>query len=280
MCLSRAVKSAAIIFKVVRNMKGIYQHFRKDEHATLTLLNSKFEQASNHYYAVLTDFLNPRERSMVDSLSGFYDDITVHYYGGGENSERERMRALLVPEYLEVSLADFEITVFDLSYPEKFVTLNHRNILGAIMSLGLERSVIGDIIVADKIQFAVSSTIQDVFIHSLTKIKNAPVTLKQIPHEEFIDSNVSTKTVTILSSSYRLDTVISNVLKEGRAKSKERVEKEKVKVNHSIVDEPSFIIEDGDIVSVRGFGRFIVATQIAETRKGKYKLEIKIVTED
>ena len=70
------------------------------------------------------------------------------------------------------------------------------------------------------------------------------------------------------------------MLKEGRAKSKERVEKGKVKVNHSIVDEPSFIIESGDVVSVRSFGRFFVAEQIAETKKGKYRLEIKIVTDD
>ena len=50
-------------------------------------------------------------------------------------------------------------------------------------------------------------------------------------------------------------------------------------MNHSIVDEPSFIIESGDVVSVRSFGRFFVAEQIAET-KGKYRLEIKIVTDD
>ncbi|CAD2079287.1 YlmH family RNA-binding protein [Jeotgalicoccus meleagridis] len=261
-------------------MKEIFQHFRKEEHNVLTLLNGKFEQASNQYYAVLTDFLNPRERTMVDSLSGYYDDISVHYYGGGENSERERMRALLVPEYIDVNLNDFEITVFEMSYPEKFVSLSHRNILGAIMSLGLDRSVIGDIVIADSIQFAVSSTIKDVFIRSLNKIKNAPINLKEIPHEEFIESKIPTKTVNILSSSYRIDAVVANVLKEGRAKSKERIEKGKVKVNHSIVDEPSFIIESGDVVSVRSFGRFFVAEQIAETKKGKYRLEIKIVTDD
>src|SRR5699024_12450573 len=119
-------------------------------------------------------------------------------------------------EYIDINLNDFEITVFELSYPEKFVSLSHRNILGAIMSLGLDRSVVGDIVIADRIQFAVSSTIKDVFIHSLNKIKNAPITLKEIPHEEFIASKIPTKTVNILSSSYRIDAVVANVLKEGR----------------------------------------------------------------
>lgn len=260
-------------------MKGIYQHFRPEEREILTLLNSKFEQASNNYYAVLTDFLNPREQKMIESLSGRYPDITVHYYGGGNNSERERLRAILLPEYFLHSADDFEITVFEVSYPDKFVTLSHRNLLGAIMSIGVDRAIIGDIVNGDKIQFAVTSPFKELFKRELTKIKNAPLKLTEIPHSEFIDSNVNMKPAAILSSSYRLDSIVSLVLKEGRAKSKERVEKEKVKVNHSIVDEPSFIIETGDIISVRGFGRFIVTEQIAETKKGKYRLEVMIVTD-
>ncbi|HBV23220.1 MAG TPA: hypothetical protein DEB42_05480 [Jeotgalicoccus sp.] len=261
-------------------MKGIYQHFRPEEREMLTLLNSKFEQASNNFYAVLTDFLNPREQKMIESLSGNYPDITVHYYGGGKNEERERLRAMLLPEYFEFSQDDFLVTVFEVSYPDKFVTLSHRNLLGAIMSIGVDRSIIGDIVNGDKIQFAVTEPFKELFKTELTKIKNAPLKLTEIPHQEFIDANVTMKPAAILSSSYRLDSIVSLVLKEGRAKSKERVEKEKVKVNHSIVDEPSFIIETGDIISVRGFGRFIVTEQIAETKKGKYRLEVMIVTDN
>ena len=261
-------------------MKGVYQHFRPEEREMLTLLNSKFEQASNNFYAVLTDFLNPREQKMVESLSGQYPDITVHYYGGGDKAERERLRAILLPEYFEYSTDHFEITVFEVSYPDKFVTLSHRNLLGAIMSIGVDRSVIGDIVNGEKIQFAVASPFKELFKTELTKIKNAPLKLTEIPHSEFIDAAVTMKPVTVLSSSYRIDSIVSLVLKEGRAKSKERVEKEKVKVNHSIVDEPSFIIETGDIISVRGFGRFTVTEQIAQTKKGKYRLEVMIVTDN
>ena len=170
--------------------------------------------------------------------------------------------------------------MFEVSYPDKFVTLSHRNLLGAIMSIGVDRSIIGDIVNGDKIQFAVTEPFKELFKTELTKIKNAPLKLTEIPHRKFIDADVTMKPAAILSSSYRLDSIVSLVLKEGRAKSKERVEKEKVKVNHSIVDEPSFIIETGDIISVRGFGRFIVTEQIAETKKGKYRLEVMIVTDN
>jgi len=261
-------------------MKGIYQHFRPEERETLTLLNSKFEQASNNFYAVLTDFLNPREQKMVESLNGYFPDITVQFYGGGNNSQRERLRAILLPEYFEYTHDDFEITVFEVSYPDKFVTLSHRNLLGAIMSLGMERSIIGDIVNGEKTQFAVTAPFTELFKTELTRIKNAPLKLTEIPHSEFTDANVKMRPTTILSTSYRLDTVVSLVIKEGRTKSKERVEKEKVKVKHSIVDEPSFIIETGDIISVRGFGRFAVTEQIAQTKKGKYRLEVMIVTDN
>ena len=150
---------------------------------------------------------------------------------------------------------------------------------GAI-SIGVDRALIGDIVNGDKIQFVVTSPFADLFKRELTKIKNAPLKLTEVPHNDFIDAHVNTKAVSILSSSYRIDSIVSLVLKEGRAKSKERIEKEKVKVNHSIVDEPSFIIETGDIISVRGFGRFTVTEQIAETKKGKYRLEVMIVTDN
>ena len=256
-------------------MKEIYQHFRKEEHDKITMLNGKFEIASRDYYPVLLDFLDPRERKIVRSIAGSYPDLRVEFYGGG-TGERERERAMIIPELLEAAKDDFEVLVFEIGYPEKFVTLTHRNILGAVMNVGLDRSLIGDIITGDRIQLAVAKPYAPVFKETLGRIKNAPVTLTEIPHESFMDAVDDGKRHVILSSSFRLDTVISEVINEGRAKSKSRVEKARVKVNHSIVTEPSFIMETGDIVSVRHFGRFVIDSLIAETRKGKYRILVRL----
>lgn len=255
-------------------VKEIYQHFREEEKDSIVKINSKFEIASRDYYPVLLDFLDPREQKIVDSVSGYYPDITVCFYGG--KGDRERLRAMLVPEMLEVSESDFEITVLEIIYPEKFITLSHRNVLGAIMNVGLDRYVIGDIVIGDKIQLAVASPYVQMFTEQLTHIKNAPVKLKEIEHDAFISPLDDGETITVLSSSFRLDTVISDVLNEGRAKSKERVSKGKVKVNHTITNSPAFIIEVDDVVSVRHFGRFKINSIIAETRKGKYRLQVKV----
>lgn len=259
-------------------MKEIYQHFRKEEHEKITMLNGKFETAERDYYPVLLDFLDPRERRITESIAGSYPDLRIEFYGGGGKS-RERQRAMIIPELLGVEKEDFEILVYEIGYPTKFVTLNHRNVLGAVMNVGIDRSLIGDIVAGDRIQIAIARPYAPVFRQSLNKIKNAPVTLTEIPHESFMDAEDDARSVTILTSSFRLDTIVSEVINEGRAKSKARVEKGKIKVNHSIVTEPSFIMETGDIVSVRHFGRFYIDSLIAETRKGKYRLAVRLYRE-
>lgn len=255
-------------------MKEIFQHFRPEEKETIIKLNSRFEIAERDYYPVLLDFLDPREQSIVNSLSGYYPDVKIEFYGGG--APRERMRAMLIPEMLEVSKDDFEVMVLELDYPEKFVNLEHRNILGAIMSVGLDRNLIGDIVIGDSIQFAIAKPYFHIFETELTTIKNAPVTLSEVPHAEFMDIVDDGVSETMLISSFRLDTVTSDLLKEARAKSKNRIEKGKVKVNHTVIQNPSFILETGDVVSVRHFGRYKIDEMLHETKKGKYRVKAKV----
>lgn len=259
-------------------MKDIYQHFRPEEKDTIDMFNSKFEIASRDYFPVLLDFLDPRERTILESVGGSYDDIKIHYYGGGTaGSVRERMRALLVPELLEVDgVSDFEITVFDMKYPEKFVSLEHRNVLGAIMNVGVDRSKIGDVVIGDDIQFAVASPFAEFFVEELERIKRAPVKLTAVDAEAFVASVDDGVAKNVLSSSMRLDTVLSNVIGEGRAKSRDRVEKGKIKVNHTVTEDPAFNVEVGDVISVRHFGRVAVSEHLGETKKEKHRLMVKV----
>lgn len=258
-------------------MKDVYQHFRPEEKDTIDMFKSKLEIASRDYFPLLLDFLDPRERLILESVSGGFEDIEIHYYGGGKGGEeRERMRALLVPELLTYEIEDFEITVFDMKYPDKFVSLEHRNVLGAIMNVGVDRSKIGDVVIGDDIQFAVAKPYVDLFYEELERIKRAPVKLKEIDVGAFISSVDDGVAKNVLSSSMRLDTVLSNVIGEGRAKSRDRVEKGKIKVNHTLIEDPAFTIEVGDVISVRHFGRVSVSEHLGETKKDKHRLLVKV----
>ncbi|GAA3718489.1 RNA-binding protein [Salinicoccus jeotgali] len=255
-------------------MREVYQHFRKEEYEKITYFNGKFEIAARDYYPVLLDFLDPRERLIVESLSGRHPDLYVEFYGGP--GERERQRAMIIPEFLEVTPEEFEIGIFEVDYPKKFVSLTHRNILGAIMNVGVDRSLIGDIVVSAHIQFAYAAPYRQVFEQGLERIKNAPVTLNDVPHAAFMEAVDEGKDKHMLVSSFRLDAIISEAVGEGRSKSKERVEKGRVKVNHTLTSNPAFLVESGDIISVRHFGRFKITSIIAETKKGKYRLMARI----
>lgn len=256
-------------------MKDIYQHFRKEEKDKIDMFRSKFDIALRDYYSVLLDFLDPREVKIIESISGGYEDLNVHYYGGG-NDERERVRAIIAPSMFEVTAEDFEITVYEMKYPDKFVTLSHRNVLGALMNVGVDRSKIGDVVVGDKIQFSICTPYKDLFKEEMEKVKRAPVNLIEISHDEFSSSKEAGQTKEVLSSSMRLDALLSKIIGEARAKSKERIDKGKLKVNHTLIEDPSFLLEVGDVVSVRHFGRFKVLDILGETKKGKHKIQVEL----
>lgn len=105
-------------------MEGIYQHFRAEEHAFIDGALEWIVQVEDQYTPRLTDFLDPRQRLILESVVGGYENIEVKFWGGVNQAERRR--ALIYPDYYEPSEADFQITLFDIRYPVKFTTLTHQ----------------------------------------------------------------------------------------------------------------------------------------------------------
>ena len=97
-------------------MDKIMQHFRKDEQPFIETAIGWISEVENSYAPKLTDFLDPRERFIVESLiSG--TDVLIEAYGAFPNSER--MRVLLYPNYYVPEREDFDITVFRVKYARK-----------------------------------------------------------------------------------------------------------------------------------------------------------------
>lgn len=93
----------------------------------------------------------------MEVICGSYEDLNVSFYGG---PNAERKRAIIAPNYYEPKESDFDLTLMEIDYPEKFVTLKHQHILGTLMSLGIEREQVGDIIVNERIQFVLTSRLE------------------------------------------------------------------------------------------------------------------------
>ncbi|MDN7226029.1 RNA-binding protein [Planococcus sp. N064] len=252
-------------------MESLFQHFRKDEQPFIEQVTGWMIDVEDRYTPKLTDFLDPRQRFIVTSVVGS-SDIQVAASGLFEDAERQRV--LLYPSYYEPQKEDFQITVFDLNYPTKFVTLQHPDILGSMMSIGLDRSKFGDIrIDGQQIQIAVADEVSSYLQANFTTAAKVKVHLEEAGSEEsFIKVAEDWTEESHTVSSLRLDTVISSVYNISRQKASALINGGKVKVNWTVQEQPSFELNESDMVSSRGYGRVKMMEIEGRTKKDKIRL--------
>lgn len=252
-------------------MDSIMQHFRKDEQPFIETAIGWLREVENTYAPKLTDFLDPRERFIVESLIGD-TDILVSANGIFPNSER--MRVLLYPNYYTPEQADFEVAVFRVNYAVKFITLEHKDVLGSLMSLGIDRSKFGDIqLDGDEVQFAVASDLKDYMTANFTLVGKAKVSVEEVVDAEelIVTNDVWIESLQIVSS-MRLDTVVAGLLTISRGKAASLIHGDKVRVNWATQNDPSIELYESDMLSIRGAGRFKVIAVEGRTRKDNIRL--------
>lgn len=251
---------------------SIYQHFRTHEHPFVDQVLSWVDQVEHRYTVHLSDFLNPREQQIVESLIGSTNEtVQFAFFGGYETSERKR--AVIAPYYEVIDQQDFEVTVLGANYPNKFVHLEHPDVLGAFMSLGIDRKKIGDIVVLeDYIQFFITSDLAAYVQLNLKQIKQAPIKLQEKSYHDIVNS----KEVWIEShqtvSSLRLDILIKEIYRMSRKDATALIKANRVKVNFTDVDDPSIKLMEQDMISVRKYGRSKLIKIGSTTRKDKIKI--------
>ncbi len=214
----------------------------------------------------MTSFLDPRGQYILEVIVGSFEDMKVSYFGG---QSAERKRAIIAPSYFEPTEDDFEEVLIQINYPEKFVSIQHQHVLGTLMSLGIEREQVGDILVDDTIQFVLTKQLESYIMMELTKIKGATVKLDSIPFKDMIQSkenwNIHHSTVSAL----RLDVVLKEMIRKSRSIAKQLIEKKRVKVNHTLIDSPDFQLQNNDLLSIQGFGRARIVDIGGKTKKEK-----------
>lgn len=250
---------------------SVYQHFREEEQPFVDQVLEWKQDVGLFHQVKLTDFLDPRERDILETVIGHDDDVALSFSGGSKNAERKR--AWLHPPYLDVNEADFQLTLFAIHYPSKFVKIEHRDVLGSLMNIGLKREKFGDITIADEqVQIVVALEIADYVEWNVKKIGSATVVLNQIAISEHINQKDEWDEMTTTVSSLRLDVVLAEVYKLSRSKVIPYIEKGLVKVNWKMSDQASFQIKEGDYLSVRSLGRSKVMAIEGKTKKDKLRL--------
>ncbi|WP_101843813.1 RNA-binding protein [Halobacillus sp. Marseille-P3879] len=251
----------------------IYQHFREEERPFIDQVLSLQDDVEMRYQRKETDFLDPREQHIFESLLRNQPNLTWSLFGGSVLTERKR--AIVAPEYETITSEDFSICLLETHYHDKFIQLEHRDVLGAFMSLGIKREKLGDLIVQNgKIQIIVASEISDYIRMNFTAVKKANVQFAEKPFNHLMKSSEEWKTVDTTISSLRLDVVLKEIYGVSRKKASMFIEAGHVKVNFRTVEQPSYPLEEGDLLSLRGRGRSRLMEIYGTTRKDKFRVTL------
>ncbi|BAO06421.1 RNA-binding protein [Enterococcus mundtii] len=250
---------------------NVYQHFRVDERSFIDSVGDWIEQVQSQYAPYLTEFLDPRQCYILETLIRQNSDLRFQLYGGYEQAERKR--CLIFPDYYEPVDEDFEMSLYEVHYPSKFANLSHGKILGTLVGTGIKRSYFGDIISDDeRWQVFIANEVDHFVVNQVTKIGKVAVRLEEIKYTDMVLPKDSWMQERGTVTSLRLDTVISEIYNISRQRSKQLIEAGKVKVNWTENTKPDFLLELLDIVSIRGYGRIQIQDLEGKTKKDKCRV--------
>ncbi|MBR4342905.1 MAG: hypothetical protein IKP88_09395 [Lachnospiraceae bacterium] len=244
------------------------------------LIRKRFAELAQRSYSkgqfTFTSFCGMSELSIFYEERKNLEYARPKVYGGYDDSERSVVR-FGSPEELGYE-EDFPIDMIEISpVAEKFADdLTHRDFLGALMSMGIERELLGDIIVTGKKAFVFClNRISDYIIDNMTSVKHTMVNLRKAEITEL--GNVYhgfEKEKQVQVASDRCDAVISKVYNISRNAALEYFRQKKVFVNGRYTENTSLVLKEGDMVTVRGFGRFKLLKIGGLSRKGRLNLTV------
>lgn len=218
-----------------------------------------------------TSFLDPASQKRVQDLLNKCPQIGYQMFGGYPESERKLF--LLYPEYVEPEDLSFPIKGIVLNWNRHYHNLSHRDVLGALMGLGLKREKIGDIImVEDSASVFVLEDIAPYIVQHLKAVGRATVEVQELDYNQIKIPQPKIKTIQATVSSPRLDSVMSAGFGISRKKSLPFIRSGNVSVNWEVTDKADYLLKEGDMISVRGMGRVRVSEIGGSTKKGRVKI--------
>lgn len=231
----------------------------------------------------VTEFLDNYQQSIVIKMLQICKEKQAYLFGGYEEAERKML--FLIPDKLQEvfkkennSIITENIKVISITLPQELQgTYHHSEYLGGIMKLGIRREKIGDIIVNEKgADILVKSDMAEYLkshLKELTRFQKSEIIVKEL--SELMILPTKKEDIIILISQMRLDVIISEILHLSRSKANEIVSDERAFVNHELKTKNATMLKTGDVLTVRGKGKYEIGEIVSQTAKGKLRLQIK-----
>ena len=235
-----------------------------------------YDKSDRGGYYTFTDFLGLLEQSVLGELSSKLHPKCITKFGGAEGAERIMVR-FGNPDEIGYE-SPFPISCVKIEpLSQKFADkLTHRDFLGSLLNLGIERCTLGDIVIRDNVGYVFADEEMAKFITAeVTRVKRTDVKariVEEIPSGELY----KTEDKRIQIQSERLDAVIAKVYSLSREDAQALVKRSLVFVNGRETASCSYTPKENDKISVRGYGRLIYRGFDSTSRKGKLNAIVSV----
>ena len=219
----------------------------------------------------VTKFLTNFEQVVLSQIVAYnYSDFKVEFFGGFDDAERKKAK-IISNEYYDV---DYDIVCLKAKFNNKFNKVEHRNILGAVHNLGINFNRFGDIIVLEnEVYIFVDDEIADYIAMEFTKAGRVNLDFQRVDLAE-VGIEKKYEDFEIVSSSFRIDSIVAKITNKSRSKVKEFLEQDFIKLNHVVLRNGEKTCTSEDIISIRKYGRFVVKGYTQNKKSLKYRITI------
>ena len=248
----------------------------KDELITARI-EDKISQCRDGYYVTSTGLLDTHEQALAIAASRHAAGVRTFMYGGYDEAERRML--VCVPRDLPLNdeeAAEGLLRVLRVRLPAISRELSHRDYLGSLLGLGIDRRLTGDILVRlDGADILIVPGIEEFLLKELHRIGSVEVKTEAVSAGELIIPVARVEFIKDSVSSVRLDSIVSSAFRISRGKAAEAVRRGLVSVDHAECVKPDAAVHEGSSIVLKGKGKAVLEETGGESRKGRIRIVIK-----
>lgn len=234
-------------------------------------------RSQDSFYVVSTKFLDSHEQSLASMIMRKSAGQKCFFYGGYIDADRNML--VCIPEGLEIGEEESTrglAKVLRIEIPSSSKKLGHRDYLGAALNLGIERSVIGDILVReDGADMIIVPEIEKFLLSEFTQVAHTRISTSICDIDELIIPEKRKQTIRDTVPSLRLDNLISVAFKVSRSDAVKAIKQGMVSVDHIENTKIDAKVSEGSYLVLRGKGKAAVKEYGNESKKGRIWVEIE-----
>ncbi len=215
----------------------------------------------------VSPFLAPFAVQIGMTIAAHMKTAVCQSFGGFHEAERVRI-AFVRDDY--TGPVDFGITALKATWDDRYRLIGHRDVLGSLMGLGIERDVLGDIIMDGAgAQILVDTKMSPWICENFTKVAMVPVSVSEMSLDDITPPKQEAKQIRATVASLRLDAVGAAGFGISRSKMAAAVDGERISVNWQAAKSASQTVKVGDVIGYRGRGRIEIKELTGQSRKGR-----------